>query len=365
MKLGNVFRFFHSYLQESRSLLKSEKETIYSFCGKIFSIIAKITVGIFIVMVTVATPFFDAKYVSLYAYSLFVSLALAVGFSVSNRKNGKYILPLMYLFAFFLYAFAIFVSLMKNSDHSHVSATFMCLQIILPLLIFDNPIRIALLVVSFFLFHSALSYHFKDFYDFVLDFFTGAAFTVVGIIIGEYDRYIRLRGFATDRILIYQKNTDMLTNLPNRWSLYERLTDIEAHHGELSGLFMIDIDHFKLFNDTYGHQAGDDCLRRLGAYFAEWGEAHGFAFYRYGGEEFIGMTAKDTYDELKTHAEELRAAVQALSMSFAENEHGVVTISVGYAPHYYTQSYEKTIKAADDALYTAKNAGRNRVYGSK
>ena len=114
-----------------------------------------------------------------------------------------------------------------------------------------------------------------------------------------------------------------------------------------------------------GHQTGDQCLRTLGKCFAEFGEENDFEFYRYGGEEFCALTTKDTYDELREHAERLRRKVENLAMPFEQSERGVVTISIGFAPHYYTQNYEVTIKQADDALYNAKRTGRNCIFGSK
>lgn len=354
-----------NYLQQSRSMLKAEQENVYTFCSKIFFIISLIMVVIFGGLMIFATPFFGFRYLILYSVSFLISTALLFGFYASKYSNGKFSLPLMYMFASYLYAFSILVSLQQNGAHSHAAAAFICLQIIFPILIFDNSIRINLFVIAVYAFHTILSYRFKEFSDFLLDAFNGAAFTIVGIIIGEYERHVRVRSFATDRILICQRNTDMLTNLPNRRALFERLAELETRPTPFAGLFMIDIDHFKQFNDVLGHQAGDFCLSQLGIAFSRWGKERNFTFYRYGGEEFIAITEYDTYDLLETHAENLRKQIEELAIPFPTSEHGVVTISIGFATYSYAHGYEASISEADSALYEAKRAGRNCVRGNE
>ncbi|MCR5723929.1 MAG: GGDEF domain-containing protein, partial [Treponema sp.] len=246
----------------------------------------------------------------MYSASFIISLGLCISFSISYRHKGRHYLPLSYAFAAYLYAFSILVSISSPVNESHAATSFICLQIIFPLLIFDRSLRVDALVTLAYLIHTVLSYHYKSFSNFTLDLFNGAAFTIVGIIIGEYERFIRLVNFEKDRILVYQKNTDMLTNLQNRRSLFEYLATSaqrkNAKEASIGGFFMIDIDHFKIFNDTYGHQAGDSCLLQLGAAFLSWGAEHGFTFYRYGGEEFIAVGNQSDYSWLGEQAESLR-----------------------------------------------------------
>lgn len=366
MFIGSTLRTLIEFHKNERRLLIQERENISFFCSQVFAIISLIMTVIFGVMMFFALPFFNVRYLLIYSISFAFFLVLTFLFRKVHSSRSPRYLPLVYTFVFYLYAFAIFASISSASGTaSHAASSIICLQIIFPLLIFDRSYRITMLSIGAFIFHSVLAYLYKDYGDFVLDVFNGAAFTFVGIIIGLYERYMRLSNFEKDRTLEYQKSTDMLTELPNRRMLFERLTAIQESNGALAGLFMIDIDHFKLFNDTLGHQVGDQCLHTLGKCFADFGAENGFEFYRYGGEEFCALTTKDTYDELRDHAEKLRRAVQALALTFKENEAGVVTISIGFAPHYYTQNYEVTIKQADDALYNAKRSGRNCIFGSK
>ena len=365
MHIVLLFRYFKSHIKKANELLKSERTEVYRSCSSIFRIITRIMVLIFGLLIFAGTPFFTPAYRSLYITAFVISLLLCIGFSLSYRKQGAFALPLMYAFALYLYAFTILISLRSaNGGSSHAATCFVCLQIIFPLLIFDKSVRVDALVIFVYLLHSALAWRYKDFANFTLDVFNGAAFTLVGIVIGEYERYIRLINFEKDRVLIYQKNTDILTGLPNRRSLFERMSAVEEHSSPLTGLFMLDIDYFKRYNDSLGHQQGDSCLSKLGLCFQQWGDRNGFTFYRYGGEEFIAATASDSPEQLKEHAESLRQAVEDLAIPFPQEEHPVVTISLGFTPHFYTQSYEETIRRADDALYTAKRLGRNRVCGN-
>jgi diguanylate cyclase (GGDEF)-like protein len=128
---------------------------------------------------------------------------------------------------------------------------------------------------------------------------------------------------------------------------------------------MIDVDHFKLYNDTYGHPEGDACLSRLGETLAQIAGATAAFASRYGGEEFClllpGMNAREALEV----GEQVRAAVLDLELPHATSAHQYVTVSVGVActrPHE-SLSPSDLIEAADAALYAAKRSGRNAVVG--
>jgi diguanylate cyclase (GGDEF)-like protein len=126
---------------------------------------------------------------------------------------------------------------------------------------------------------------------------------------------------------------------------------------------MIDVDHFKLFNDTYGHPEGDVCLSRLGETLAAIAaETMGFAG-RYGGEEFCLLLPNTIAGRALEIGEMVRAAIQSLAMPHSTSSHQTVTVSVGVActkPND-TQRPGDLIEAADAALYAAKHRGRNAV----
>lgn len=158
-------------------------------------------------------------------------------------------------------------------------------------------------------------------------------------------------------------NTDALTQLPNRRRFEGALARAWQHaEGAAVGLLMIDIDHFKRFNDRFGHPAGDDCLRCVAQ--AMRGELReGDMIARLGGEEFVVLLPTATMPAAAALAERLRAAVERLAIPHDGGDgRQVVTISVGIAlvvPHLGTPM--ELLESADRALYEAKRAGRNRA----
>jgi diguanylate cyclase (GGDEF)-like protein len=127
---------------------------------------------------------------------------------------------------------------------------------------------------------------------------------------------------------------------------------------------MIDVDDFKPFNDTYGHQAGDETLRRVGEVMRDFGRRPLDTAARYGGEEFALIMSDVTVEHAAKVAEHLRAAVAQLGIPHsAARAAGVVTLSIGVAVG--TPSIGRTprslVQLADEALYAAKAAGRNCV----
>jgi two-component system chemotaxis family response regulator WspR len=126
---------------------------------------------------------------------------------------------------------------------------------------------------------------------------------------------------------------------------------------------LCDIDHFKLYNDTYGHLAGDEVLKRVAGVISQ-NLRTGDTAYRYGGEEFLVMLPEQSVGSATVAAERLRRRVEELAIPHeAKAPPGVVTISVGLAAHAPGEGkpLEELLKEADEALYDAKEAGRNRI----
>jgi two-component system cell cycle response regulator len=158
--------------------------------------------------------------------------------------------------------------------------------------------------------------------------------------------------------------TDGLTGVDNRRALEQRLHEMFEHslrlHEPIS-VVMCDIDHFKKVNDTYGHAAGDEVLKQFAHILAE--EAREIdRVGRYGGEEFLLLLPGTVLDAAVTFSERLRQRVDSNTFSY---EGGTLkrTVSFGVAswPHPKIRGREAMLKAADDALYVAKEMGRNRV----
>lgn len=185
-----------------------------------------------------------------------------------------------------------------------------------------------------------------------------------GMVTGAVVRKSRLLAFDKSRQLIIQRDTDALTNLPNRRKLFIELKkSFSGNEKPIKCIFMADIDFFKTYNDTFGHQAGDEILKKIGDTFTEFSKATGFEIFRYGGEEFIGFFRQDNTINFNEEIENLRNKVYSLQIKSAAKEMKNVSLSIGFANSSKCQSsdYEELISFADKALYVAKDAGRNCI----
>lgn len=158
---------------------------------------------------------------------------------------------------------------------------------------------------------------------------------------------------------------DPLTGLGNRRALEEDLELLEARvarYGHRYCMGLIDVDHFKSFNDTYGHQAGDHVLATVANELERQARA-GDAVYRYGGEEFLCIFPEQSLESGTTAVERMRSGIELLGVPHAGNPGGVLTVSAGLAVLHPGESGSaiELLKRADEALYRAKELGRNRV----
>ncbi|HKL76951.1 MAG TPA: diguanylate cyclase [Gammaproteobacteria bacterium] len=181
---------------------------------------------------------------------------------------------------------------------------------------------------------------------------------------GEVTHYVATGKDITERVRMEQAleemaTTDPLTGLPNR-RRGEQLLDQQWHraerYGEAFGLIMADIDNFKRINDQYGHDIGDRILARVGRTLGEQLRESDTAI-RWGGEEFLVIAPHAAGQEVAEVAERLRAAVADHPDPLA----GSVTLSLGVATMRERDTKKRLVKRADEALYAAKEAGRNRV----
>ena len=169
---------------------------------------------------------------------------------------------------------------------------------------------------------------------------------------------------------------DSLTGLDNRRRFDRALREARGQAASLSGparrepddglplaLAMIDVDHFKCFNDRFGHPAGDDCLRRVARALRGAHLRPGDVVARYGGEEFAVVLPRCSAEGAMAVAERIRRAVEAERIPGAMPGAPWVTVSIGVcvAPHAADFSDEDLVRCADGALYAAKQSGRNQV----
>jgi diguanylate cyclase (GGDEF)-like protein len=304
--------------------------------------------------------------------------SLAVAYSVAKVSSG--IREIMVLGAI-LTATALPISMLYFSDAPH--STHMNVEVIL-CIVFANMVmalrfRYALIYASVVLFWAILAVSMKQGVAPELKIALCFQFTSV-CILSVYSNYLFERRRCTDYCVSLEamiraeaaetsekqfqemSKTDALTGLPNRRFLDERLEEWFSDTRS-AVVMMIDIDHFKLFNDTLGHPAGDECLKLIADSFKSvFSEPHMFCA-RFGGEEFI-VAIRDA-DELQARrlANVVVRSIEALGIPHPGRSDGVevVTVSVGVAlkPRAEAISQDEVLSQADEALYQAKRRGRN------
>lgn len=180
----------------------------------------------------------------------------------------------------------------------------------------------------------------------------------------EMEKLTRELGEANARLSVLTR-TDPLTGLLNRRAWQEGAQAEQerfARYGGAYGIVMVDVDYFKAYNDSQGHLAGDDCLRRIARCVQATCRSNDFVG-RYGGEELIILCPQSDRKATVTLARRICEAVHALGIRHpAGNAENCVTVSAGAAASIPGDTWEATVKRADDALYAAKNAGRNRAH---
>ena len=184
-----------------------------------------------------------------------------------------------------------------------------------------------------------------------------ALFLLAGLLLGTVQR----RNHSTQTRLAASSLTDRLTGLYNYGTfadyLHNEVNKVDRYGGQLC-LLMLDLDHFKPFNDRHGHEAGNELLRRLGSTLGALVREADMAA-RYGGEEFAVLIRGDEADGYEL-AERLRRAVETTDIE-VRGEKLSATISAGVASYPGAADESQLIERADAALYESKRRGRNRV----
>lgn len=170
---------------------------------------------------------------------------------------------------------------------------------------------------------------------------------------------------AANALLSHQALTDALTGLANRRHGFQELDRFvagAARHDRQLCVLMCDLDHFKTLNDTYGHEAGDECLREAARRLSDACRLSDLPV-RWGGEEFVVLMPDASEDHAAEVAERIRSDVADPPFNIGDDEIHV-TMSVGWAMRHAEESGPDLVARADAALYEAKRRGRNAVVGS-
>lgn len=161
-------------------------------------------------------------------------------------------------------------------------------------------------------------------------------------------------------------NIDDLTSIANRRKFIQRLSDeyqYAGKSGETISLLMIDVDYFKNYNDTYGHGAGDECLKRVAQSMIKQCNRSSDLAARYGGEEFMLLLPNTSKQDALHISDRLNLSINQLGIEHTASPLNKLTISIGLVSFRYNPEVDVNfmIKRVDEALYEAKEQGRNRT----
>jgi diguanylate cyclase (GGDEF)-like protein len=262
------------------------------------------------------------------------------------------------------YVFSIYAVISSSFiSPNSLCVTIIAIVFIYPVLIIDRNLYIYISSVTITAVYSVFTLIYKN-VSFKFDEPINAlAFFLVGLIIGTFTRNAQLENFDMKRLAEISANTDSLTRLPNRTNFF---TQISGRSSNITSIIMVDIDLFKNLNDTYGHITGDECLKKIGEILLDFEFSDGIKFFRYGGDEFVGISKyKITSEKLKNICKKLNNSIINLDIENSTAPSGKVTLSIGASLHHDELNITDTLRFADYALYTAKHIGKNKtvIYG--
>lgn len=242
---------------------------------------------VLILLPLLAVPFSNTKEEAIPAYLLTFAAFLALFLLYKVPIIKKRTFAGGYISFSVLFLLGIYLSVIHSPN---MRATILLGGFILmPLSFIDRLPRTILFLAFWLVVHTVLAFYLKPLLA-LDDTINCLIAAVLGCYLGNTLMRVRLESFEARRMLVIEKETDELTGLPNRRKLYETLLALQNFDGEKpTGIMMLDIDHFKDFNDKYGHISGDRCLRLFAEVLNNFTKVFRLHFYRYGGEEFMAI----------------------------------------------------------------------------
>ncbi|MGD1823127.1 MAG: GGDEF domain-containing protein [Pleomorphochaeta sp.] len=360
--LINLFKKFKQYIKLEEQLIKNNKQDVKDDLDRLLKNILPVCFVLFLLLVLVSQytkP--KVEFVILYAIGAFVSL---ISYIVV-LESDNYGLHLLTYYLAVIYIFILFTYIGAIERPNATGTSIVVLLALLPLLIPDNFLRVNGFLLAFYLIFCATALIIKPFSVGIEDVINVTCFTTIGFLLGNSYRHIKLVSFDVQRAAKENEHIDFLTNLPNRRSMYLNILEKDSDSSPVSitGVIMMDIDHFKLYNDSKGHIEGDLCLKDISRLFAKIAKEKQIEIYRYGGEEFIAFYYGLDEEKFDNIAHYIVNQVRNLNIPFVEAEKQILTISLGYTFSDPSENVSTNylIDISDKALYLAKNSGRDNA----
>ncbi len=293
-------------------------------------------------------------YLSAFVYSLLVIYLFFV-----LKKDSIIAQFLIYLSMSLLFLFGCVLSLKRPEIPA---VTFIAFLLITPMIMIDKPFFMAIELSAASAVFLLWTHGVKPHDVWVIDLGNVISFTFVGIFLNVIANSLRIREFILSRKIRIQKDTDDLTGLKNKGALTREINQFLQDQSKGKGLlFMMDVDRFKSINDRYGHDVGDEVIRRLGGILGEM-FTHGEVVGRFGGDEFITFIGNtdDQETACRLAGEIVRRVSEKVTLPDSSQS---VSLSIGIAVYNGAEhNYSEIFKKADIALYEAKADPETRYH---
>ena len=294
---------------------------------------------------------------SIFYLSAFIYSAVSIVFFYVLKNDSVLAQFLIYLSISLLFLFGCLITQNKPATPA---TTFIALLLITPMFMIDKPIFMTIELCAASSVFVVWMHGVKPYSVWEYDLVNVVIYTVVGIFLNVIANSIRIREFVLTRKIRIQKDTDELTGLKNKAALTREINEFLANNTTGKGIMLLlDVDHFKSINDTYGHDVGDRVITQLGQYLGSRCTDDEVAG-RFGGDEFIVFIKNsDSPDTAAKVAQDIvRGASESVNLPDIDQR---IELSVGIAIyHGKAKNYSEIFKRADTALYKAKADTENR-----
>lgn len=296
------------------------------------------------------------KYVYQFFLAAYLCLYLLTGFIA--KKHTKWVMVFVYIFMFLGQILGIIIGIVKMHDHPAI--TFIVLQFVMPILFIDRPWRFTIFNFVFATIFLYLDYKTKEFNIFFLDLSNLASFFILGNISGRYFINTKIQGLKAVKIIETERDTDSVTGVLSKAAFMREMERLFQKDSSQGIFLMIDIDNFKHFNDTYGHDVGDQVLNSLGECMRR-SFRQADLLGRFGGDEFfVFIPGTNDTDVALYRAKRLQILLKD-DLKLPDSNANV-TLSIGISNcKTENENYQSLFKRADEAIYEAKAEGKNTI----
>lgn len=364
--IKKCYSLIELFLNEEKKELALNRKAVQQYLFKyikITSLSLTLSVTFVILMVTTILPIFNYLAVPYLAPLLVGSVFNLLTIFVLKKRPH---LSLFFYYCFFTLVFICSVFVIIYADKFITTPIMYCLAILVfASFALDKCIRVFSYIIIITILSTFFIYIFG--YPSINSAHSIISISSSSLIACMFALSIRrtiLKMLEIERVTKLERNIDSLTTLPNRRTLFESIIEAEKElKRPYTGAIMLDIDHFKIFNDSYGHQKGDNVLKQIGCFLKDFAFDFDFSAFRYGGEEFLLLSDKYDENQLKDMANRIVGSASQLKIPFLAVQNKILTFSAGYAVRSDEINYEKLISKADEALYYSKTSGRNKATG--